>query len=213
MRILARSLFMLAAAAAGCFAQQWELGFNGGGSLVRGLPVATSTSTATAGFQSGGAFGAFLGQNLYRYIGGEIRYDYIMSDLKIKSGGTEATFTGVTHAVHYDVILHTAASDRPTQFFVAFGGGMKVFRGTGREAAYQPLSQFVYLTKTQSIKPMLSVGGGMKYRISRRAFLRTEVRDYITPFPEEVITPAPGAKITGHALHNFVPMVGLSFEF
>ena len=37
---------------------------------------------------------------------------------------------------------------------------MKLFRGTGAEEAYQPLSQFGYFTKTQAIKPMISVGGG-----------------------------------------------------
>ena len=31
------------------------------------------------------------------------------------------------------------------------GGGAKVFRSTGKEAAYQPLSQFGYFTKAQSV--------------------------------------------------------------
>jgi hypothetical protein len=42
--------------------------------------------------------------------------------------------------------------------------------------------------------------------------LRTEFRDYITAFPKELITPAPGAKF-GSILHDLVPMAGLGYEF
>jgi hypothetical protein len=96
--------------------------------------------------------------------------------------------------------------------FAAIGGGLKVFRGTGKEAAYQPLSQFGYFTKTQALKPMASIGGGVKFYITRNVSLRTEFRDYITAFPKELIAPAPGAKF-GSILHDFVPMAGLSYEF
>ena len=61
------------------------------------------------------------------------------------------------------------------------------------------------------MKPMASVGGGVKFAISRPVFLRAEVRDYITAFPTEVITPPAGMKY-GKLLHDFVPMVGISFE-
>jgi hypothetical protein len=48
--------------------------------------------------------------------------------------------------------------------------------------------------------------------IARKVCLRTEFRDYITAFPKEIIAPAPGAKF-GSILQDFVPMVGLSYEF
>jgi hypothetical protein len=158
MRTLAKSLILLAASGAACFAQKWEFGFNGGASVVRGLPVTAGSSSATAGFKTSGAFGVSVGQNLYKYVGGEVRYEYIMGDLRVKSGGTEATFGGASHAVHYDVLLHTANQDSRRQFFVAIGGGMKVFQGTGRPAAFQPLSQFIYMTETRVVKPMASLG-------------------------------------------------------
>ena len=41
---------------------------------------------------------------------------------------------------------------------------------------------------------------------------RVFARDFLTPFPKNVITPAPGAKI-GAMLHNIVPMVGISYEY
>jgi hypothetical protein len=196
-----------------CFAQQWELGGVGGGGFLNSVPVTgPAAGSATAGFQTGAAFGGFLGYNSYRHVGGELRYGYLQSNLRLQSGGTKATFAGVSHVVHYDLILHTSRHNSPVQFFAAVGGGMKIFRGTGKEAAYQPLSQYGYFTKTQVLKPMASVGAGLKYSITRKVFLRTEFRDYITAFPEEIIAPAPGAKF-GRILHDLVPMVGLSVEF
>ena len=48
--------------------------------------------------------------------------------------------------------------------------------------------------------------------ISNRLYLRTEFRDFITPFPNQVIAPTTGAKF-GSILQDFVPMVALSYEF
>jgi large exoprotein involved in heme utilization and adhesion len=192
------------------FAQQWEFGGVAGGGFLNTVNVGGGSASATAGFQSGAAFGGYVGYNSYKHIGGELHYGFLQSDLKLSSGGATAKFDGVSHVVHYDVIFHTHNNNK-VQLFAAVGGGMKVFRATGAEAAYQPLSQFGYFTKTQVLKPMGDFGVGVKIAISRKVFLRTEFRDYITAFPKEVITPAPGTKY-GSLLHDFVPMVGLGFE-
>jgi hypothetical protein len=205
-------IFLISAAAISANAQQWEFGGSAGAGFLPGVNVSSTLGAATAGFQSGINVGAFAGQNLYPHIGGEIRYGFAQSNLKLQSGGTTATFSGVSHAIHYDLLLHTNKAESKTQFFAAFGGGMKIFRGTGRESAYQPLSQYAYFTKTQAVKPMASVGGGVRYQLGERLYLRAEFRDYITPFPKDLITPAPGAKI-GTLLHDFVPMVGISYEY
>jgi hypothetical protein len=89
---------------------------------------------------------------------------------------------------------------------------MKIFRGTGAEAAYQPLNQYGYFTKTTQVEPMASVGGGIMYSLTSRMFLRVEFRDFITPFPKDIIAPAPNAKY-GSILNDFVPMVGISYLF
>jgi hypothetical protein len=206
-----RTIFVLGAAAAGCFAQQWEFGAEGGGSLPTTVPVTAPGGSADAGFKPGAAFGAYLGQNLYTHVSGEIHYGYIMSDLCVKSGGVEATFSGQSHVLYYGVVLHAGGRQARTQAFVSLGGGLRVFRGTGTEAAYQPLSQYAYLTKTQELKPMASIGVGVKMALSARLFFRAEVRDYITPFPTQVVTPAVKATFGGKILHDFTPMAGLSF--
>jgi hypothetical protein len=87
---------------------------------------------------------------------------------------------------------------------------MKLFQGTGDEAAYQPLMQYAYLTRTRELKPMLTVGGGVKFHLARRMILHVDLRDQITGFPSQVIAPAPGMAIKGW-LHDFVPTVGLGW--
>jgi hypothetical protein len=211
MRTLLRSILVLTAAGAASFAQQWEFGGAGGGSFLNSVPVTSGIGSATAGFQTGGAFGGYVGYSQSRHIGGELRYAYLQSNLSLQSGGNQATFAGSSHVFHYDVILKTTRNNGKVQFFAALGGGLKVFRGTGVEAAYQPLNQFGYLTKTQAVKPMASVGGGVKFAISRKVFIRTEIRDYITAFPTQIITPAPGVKY-GSILNDLVPMVGIGIE-
>ena len=206
------SALILGAASYTCFAQQWEFGGGAGGSFLPGSGITSPFGSATTGFKGGAAFGAFVGQNLYPHISGELRYGFLQSNLRLASGGTEATFSGNSHVLHYDLILHTNRKESRVQYFGAVGGGLKVFRGTGAEAAYQPLSQYAYFTKTQVMKPMLSVGGGIKYVLRPRVILRTEFRDYVTMFPKELIAPAPGAKFGG-ILHDFVPMVSVSYEY
>jgi hypothetical protein len=210
MKTLGRSILLLTAAAVASFGQQWEVGGMGGAGFLNSVPVSGTAGTATAGFQSGAAFGGFVGYSQYKHIGGEIHYAYLQSNLSLKSGGDTATFAGSSQAIHYDVIFKTAKEEGSVQLFAAVGGGMKFFKATGQEAAYQPLSQFGLFTKTQAMKPMASVGGGVKWRLTKKVFLRTEFRDYITAFPTELITPpGPGIKY-GRLLHDFVPMIGIS---
>ena len=211
MKTLGQSILILAATGAACFGQQWEFGGSAGGGFLNTVPVSSSVGTATAGFQSGAAFGGYVGFNQYKHIGGEIHYAYLQSNLSLKSGGSDASFSGMSHVVAYDVILKTTRNDGKVQLFAAVGGGMKVFRGTGKEAAYQPLSQYGYFTKTQALKPMADFGAGVKVGLTKKVFLRAEFRDYITAFPTQIITPPPGAKY-GTLLHDIVPMVGLGFE-
>ncbi|MGA3019068.1 MAG: outer membrane beta-barrel protein [Bryobacteraceae bacterium] len=212
MRTLGASILLGAAASVCCFAQQWEFGGLGGAGFLNNVNASIPAGSATTGFQTGLAAGAFVGQNLYPHVSGELHYEYLQSNLHISSGGQQASFSGNAHALHYDLILHTNKKGSRTQLFVAMGAGLKIFRGTGTEEAYQSLSQFGYMTKTQQLKPMASVGAGVRFTLTNRLYLRTEFRDFITPFPTQLIAPAPGAKF-GSILQDFVPMVALSYEF
>jgi hypothetical protein len=205
---LAMCIVFLAIPAAG-LAQTWEAGGAAGAGFARGVTVTNATGRARAGFANSPAFGVYIGQNLHKYVGGEIRYTYRPGDLSLSSGPTRATFDGQSHLIHYDVLVHVKPAGSRIRLFLAAGAGARVFRGTGREAAYQPLQQFALLTKTQEAKPLVSLGAGVKAAVSPRLVLRVEFRDYISPFPTQVITPAIGSKLGGW-LHDIVPFIGVA---
>ncbi|MEO7649616.1 MAG: hypothetical protein ABIZ80_04055 [Bryobacteraceae bacterium] len=195
-----------------CWAQKWELGVLAGGGFYSNATVTSPAGTGDVGFKSGPVFGGYVGSNLYRFLGGELRYEMRPADLKLKSGGTEVTFAGQAHAMHYDFLIHATPTGSRLRPYVSAGGGVKIYRGTGRETATQPLSRLALLTKTHEVKGLGSVGVGVKVQASRAFLFRIEVRDFITPFPRQVIAPAPGAKISG-LLHDVVFMGGIAATF
>jgi opacity protein-like surface antigen len=195
-----------------CPAQKWEVGGVTGGGFGNDLTVSNPTGSASTGFSPGVAVGGIIGQNLYRQIGGELRYTFQFSNLQLSSGGSDASFRGQTHTVQYNILWHARSARSRMRPFVGLGAGMRVFRGTGDESAYQALSGFALLTKTNEWKLMAAAGGGIKYRLTPRLSLRAEMWDYATPFPSRVIAASPGAQLGGW-LHDFVPMVGLTIVY
>lgn len=207
MRILAPALLAIPA-----FAQNYEFFAGGGVSFYDSKTVTNTRGNADAGFKTGWGATAAIGNNMYEHVGGEIRYTFQQNDMKLKSGSTEATFGGQSHAIHYDFLIHGTNKSAAVRPYVAFGGGVKQFRGTGTEVPFQPLSNIALLTKTDEIKGMLSVGGGVKISAGRRIGFRLDVHDYITPFPKDVITPNVGSNVSGW-LNNIVATAGINIVF
>jgi hypothetical protein len=195
-----------------CFAQQWELGAAGGIGVYNNATVTNNGATADAGFKTGPTVGAFATQNLYTHLSGEFRYMFQFSDLKVSSGSSQASFAGQSHAVHYDLLFMGSDREARVRPYLAGGGGVKLYRGTGAQHADQDLLQFVALTHTQQIEPLVTFGGGVRCKAGRRSFFYLEARDYLTPFPKNVVAPVPPSKLSGW-LHDFVPMAGFSFGF
>ena len=195
-----------------CLAQQWQLGAAGGFGIAKNLTVSSGSGSATTGFKGGLAASAFAGHHLYSHLAGEFRYTYRFGDLKLSSGGTEYTFGGLMHAVHYDLQVYPSRRDAAVRPFIAGGGGVRLYRGTGTEHAFQPLSSFAILTKTSEVTGLVTAGGGVQIKVAPHLYLRIEVRDYITPVPKQVLTPGPRAKIGGW-VHDFTPLGGISFGF
>ena len=213
MRTISIGLALALLLAGACAAQEWEVGGMASYGFYRNADATSLVGSATAGFGPGEAFGAVVGHNSSGWMSGEFRYSYLMNDLKLSSGGTDVNFNGVAHVFHYDLILHPRPRHGSKMLpFAAIGGGMKLYQGTGHETAYQPLEDIALLSKAHEIKPMISVGGGMKMVLAPHLILRAEVRDYITTFPKQLITPLPGTKISNW-LNDFVPMVGISYVF
>lgn len=204
------SLFAAAISPA-AFAQSFEIGVIGGGAFHMDRPV-TGRTSGNAGFKPGLAIGGTLTHNTAGRWGGEARYQFQKTDLRTSSGGQTATFGGQSHLAHYDVLLYSNTREDSVRPFVAFGGGIKGYRGTGIERAIQPLSNVAILSKVQQWQPMLSFGAGVKWRVGNRLMMRAEVRDFVTPFPKDLIVPSPGNKIGGW-IHDITPLIGVSYLF
>src|SRR5436305_9475055 len=197
MRMLTKFLISLLPLPCVLFGQQWEFGGSAGYSLPRDLTASTGSLTGKTGFESNVAFGAVFGNQMSRIVGGEARYTYLSGDLKVSSGSTKATAGAVSHAIHYDVLIHAASKESPVRPFLAVGAGVRLYRGTGAEPPFQPLSNLVVLTHTNEAQPLISLGGGVKFSISRRSLLRVDFRDYMTPVPTSLLATPPGSRISG----------------
>jgi len=205
------SLFLFFASAA--LAQRWEMGIGAGAGFYTSQTLnSAGGASASAGLAPAAAITAHIGQDMYRRIGGEVRYTWQMSQLKLSSGGQNVRFGAQSHAVEYDAMIHFGGVEANVRPYVMLGGGMKLFQGTGAEQIVQPLNQFAYLTQTSEWKPMLSAGAGVKYRVGRKTLFRIEARDQMTPFPGKLIAPSNGST-PGGWLHDFLILAGLSYSF
>jgi opacity protein-like surface antigen len=193
-------------------AQKWEFGAGAGGSFYLDKTIESTRGDAKTGFKSGVAVSAWLGNEISDHVGGEIRYTYQTGNARVTSGGATAELPASTHQVHYDVLIYATSRESKVRPFFAVGGGIKGYQGRGEGQALQPLLQFAALTPTTQWVPVVSVGGGVKWRASENVSVRAEVRDYISQFPKEVILPTPPNKVSGW-LNNFVVMFGISYLF
>ena len=200
------------ALAPAALAQKWEIGGGAGGTFYPSHDVTNGSATAQAGIATNLAASVWLDENSQGHWGGEARFDYERGDLQLTSGSTKATFDAESYAMHYDFLAQSGSLGSRTRVFLAGGGGVKIYRGTGTEQPFQPLSQFALLTKTTDLRALVSVGAGLKWQVSRAVQIRLEVHDYMTPFPKEVIAPNLNSSVSGW-LHNLVPMGGISYTF
>jgi hypothetical protein len=202
----------LLAAGVAC-AQEWEVGAIGGYGYAPHLTVNKGSASAENGISSGGVVGVFAGDDMYKFWSGELRYLYRFDDLKLSSGNvTTPNFGAHTHIITTDFLGHFRPKGSTFRPFIAFGGGAKVMVGSGIESAGQPLGSFAALTATHEILPVGDVGAGVKIDLHKNLRLRVEMRDYISPAPNKVIAPAPGASLGG-VLNDLQGMVGLSLTW
>ncbi len=207
-------LFVMILSAAGSTLQaqrSYEVGALALATAYRNAGVRSGPAIGSIGFQPGPSFGAFLGQNMSDHFGGEIRYLYAQNDLKVTSGGTEAKFSGRSHSIGYDLLVFATGRRSRIRPFVAAGGGLKYYQGTGAEQPFQPLSNLAILTRTNDTLPAVDFGGGVKIQASRHTVFRVEFRDYITKIPK-IFAASPGANISG-LMHQWVPAFGVSWTF
>src|SRR3954452_20513680 len=122
-------------AIAPAFGQKYEFGVAGGGSFYNSREITNAKGNANAGFDTGWAASVNIGNNMYSHVGGEIRYTFLKNDAKLDGGSATAKFDSVAHAIHYDLLFHATDVNSNIRPYVAVGGGVKWFSGTGDEVA------------------------------------------------------------------------------
>jgi len=203
----------IAVASPAAFAQKWEVGFGAGGSFLTSETITNPAGNADATRDPGLALSAWLDNNIGSGLfGGELRYDHENGDLRLSSGGTSTRFASQSNAVHYDFLYNFTSSESAVRPFVAAGGGVKWYSGTGTEQVYQPLSNIAVFSDVRDMRALVSVGAGVKFNIAKSALLRLEVHDYLTPFPSTLIAPVSGSSVGGW-LQDLVVSAGISFGF
>lgn len=206
------SLFTLTLGVVGAYAQHGEVGVAFGGSMYRNPSITNNGQQITAGLSDGFSGSAWLGQQMYKYVGGEIRYTYEHNAFNLNGSGSNVAFGGDAHAIGYDLHIHLTPRTARFRPYVFGGGGVKLFRGEGTESSTQPLSRFALLTRENELRPMVSFGGGLKIGITDHLSVRAEFRDYMTAFPTKIVTPNVNSSSPAF-LHNYVPNAGLSYTF
>ena len=68
------------------------------------------------------------------------------------------------------------------------------------------------LTNTTQMTPVFTGGAGVRVQMSRRVFLRAEMRTSFAPAPEDIMTPTYGATMGGWFM-NFLPTVSIGYEW
>jgi len=191
---------------------EFEVGGLGLISAYSSNNVSNSATSGTLSPELGFSAGFFLGQTMSDRWGGEFRYTFFKNDFKLDLGGEDGKLNGQSHAIHYDVLYYFSDPDTRIRPYVAAGFGVKNYRGTGEADPFQPGSNLALLTSTSQTKPAGDFGAGVKFRVGKSAFFRVEFRSFVTGVPENVLTPAGGAKIDG-LMWQWAPMFGFSWTF
>ena len=211
-------LTALALTCGGLITAPLQAGENYGGafgvlSVYQKTSVSSPAGSGNVGPGIGGGGGFVLGQTMGTdRWGGELRYFYSKNDYELDAGSQSHSLGGQSHTVHYDVLYYLTESNANVRPFVAFGGGFRVYQGTGNEQPDAPGTQLALLTKSTQTLPTGDFGVGVRFRVGKNLFFRVEVRDFITESPDKLITPSLDADI-GSILHNLTPMFGFTWIF
>ncbi len=208
MRICPYSLILLGVLSP-AMAQNWEAGGAVGFGFYRSTAI-NGPGAGSAGFGPRFALSAMAGKALAGRFAVEGRYIYQDGDLQIRGRGTQANLDGDSSAVLGDLVYSLVGPHAPLRPYIAAGGGIKVYRGTENPAPDEPLMDLALLHRATQTVGLLSYGGGVKWRFGEHWLVRLDVRDNVSPFPDRIISAASGMRVN-RWLHDFVPMLGLSW--
>ena len=196
----------------GCFAQDNEIGGAIGYGIYRQGSIYAPGGKAAAGIRNRFAASVVFGEDLYDHISGEIRYLYHDGHAFLSAGGVKTDVQGQSHTFTYDLLFHVKDREHRLRPFFAAGGGMKGYVVAGPAPSPQPLPNIASLVTVDEWKPVISLGGGVKFRLYKNIILRGDFRDYLTTFPRRQIMPAANGTARG-IFQQFTPLFGVSYTF
>ena len=205
-------LLLAAMCALACEAQTWEAGVGVGYGAYRNVSIYAPAGKVMAGFRNRFVLTALLAEDLYEHVSGEVRYTYHDGDPFLQAGTLKANIQGQSHAFHYDLLIHARPREAKVRPYLAVGIGAKLYRVTGPAMPDQALGQIGRLASEDELKPLVTGGGGVRFRLLEHLALRVDFLDYITAFPKKVLQPAPLGTARG-IFHQFTPMIVSSSVF
>jgi hypothetical protein len=87
---------------------------------------------------------------------------------------------------------------------------MKGYVVAGPAPSPQPLPNIASLVTVDEWKLVISLGGGVKFRLYKNIVLRGDLRDYLTTFPRRQIAANGAAR---GIFQQFTPFFGVSYTF
>jgi hypothetical protein len=198
--------------ASACFAQHYEVGGAIGYGFYRNGTIFGPGVSAEAGVRNRFAAGWVIGEDLYQHISGEVRYLYHDGHPFLETPAVKTDIQGQSHAFHYDLLLHARGREARLRPFFAAGVGVKGYIIAGPAPRPQPLPAIGSLLAHDQWMLLVTVGGGVKYRLRNNLVIRGDFRDYMTGFPRSQIAPALNNTARG-IFQQFTPMFGVGYSF
>ena len=198
--------------ASACFAQPFEIGGAFGYGFYRDGTIFGPGVSAQAGIRNRFAAGWLVGEDLYEHWSGEFRYLYQDGHPFLATSSIKSDMQGQSHAFHYDLLYHFQPREKRLRPFVGGGVGVKGYIVAGPAPQPQPLPNIASLVTQDEWKFLVTVGGGVKYRLHDHIYLRGDFLDYLTAFPRRQILPA-GNNTARGIFQQFTPMFGVSYIF
>jgi hypothetical protein len=193
-------------------AGDFEIGAAGGFGFYQDATITNASGSALAGFGPRFVLSAVAGWDWSRHFALEGRYTYQDGDVALRSQGVEANLDGDAQSALAEFVFSPQTRKSRFRFFGAVGGGVKLYQAGPLSGGQQPLTGFATLQAVNQAEPLITFGAGIKYRLGERWLVRVDFREYTTPFPSRVITPAPGARLHGW-MDDVVPTLGISRTF
>jgi opacity protein-like surface antigen len=191
--------------------QQFEVGATIGYGIYRNGTIFSNTQTVEAGIRNRFAAGINLGDDFSKYVAAEFQYLYHDGHPFLQAPGVKTDIQGQSDALTANLLFHLKPPERRWRPFVQGGIGGKEYIIAGPEPFPQPIPQVATLTTNDVWKVVFNVGGGVKYRLMPRLWMRLEFRDYLTTFPRQQIVPAPHNTARG-IFQQFTPLFGISYR-